>query len=43
MLGREGKEREHVLLGLLEHRGDLGQRPLELGDRLSQALPGLLS
>jgi hypothetical protein len=34
VVSRERVEGEHVLLGLLEHRGDLGQRALELGDRL---------
>ena len=41
MLGREGVEGEHVLFGLLEHRGDLRQAPFELGDRVAQTLAGL--
>jgi hypothetical protein len=38
----ERVEGEDVLLGFLEHRGDLRQRPLELGDRLAEPPSGLL-
>ena len=36
VLGREGVEREHVGLGVLEQRGDLRQPPLELLDGVTQ-------
>jgi hypothetical protein len=42
VLGRERVERENVVFGLSEHRGDLRQPPLELADRLAQTLAGLL-
>jgi hypothetical protein len=36
VLGGERVEGEDVLLDLFEHRGDLGERPLELGDRFAE-------
>ena len=43
VLGREGVERQHVGLGLVEQRGDLRQPPLELGDGVAQAPAGLVA
>jgi hypothetical protein len=40
---REGVEREDVRFRLLEQRGDLREWPLELRDRLAEALAGLLA
>ncbi|MBA3262488.1 MAG: hypothetical protein H0T69_08485, partial [Thermoleophilaceae bacterium] len=39
----EGIEGQDVLLGLLEQRRDLGQRALQLADRLAQALARLVA
>ena len=36
-------EGEDVLLGLFEHRGNLGQRTFELGDRLAGSPAGFLA
>jgi hypothetical protein len=39
----EGVESEQVVLGAFEHRGDLGQRPLESFDRVAEQLARLLA
>jgi len=35
VFGRERVEREHVVFGVFEQRGDLRQAPLELADRFA--------
>jgi hypothetical protein len=43
VLGGKRVERQHVVLGLLEHCGDLRQPALELLDGVAQSLAGLLA
>ena len=41
VLGGERVEGQDVVLGVLEHRGDLGQPPVELGDGFGEPIAGL--
>jgi hypothetical protein len=40
VLGREGVEGEDVVLGVLQHAGDLGQLALQRGDRFGESVAG---